>query len=88
MLQQQLREVTTPVQLSAEPGANALAAEDTAYAPWCCPSLHYSAIWNQLLLVALLSEGKDRPSVRHKTRLDLSSDSCLDRWSGPCSVPA
>ena len=76
VLQQQLREVTCPVLLSAEPGANALAAEAEAYAPWCCASLHYSAIWNQMLLASLLTDGKDRPSVRHKNRLDLSSDSC------------
>ena len=88
VLEQQLREVTTPVQLSAEPGANALAAEPTAYAPWCCPSLHYSAIWNQLLLVALLSEGKDRPTVRHKTRLDLSSESCHGHVEWPLFSPS
>ncbi len=76
VLQQQLREATKPVQLSALPEANALAAEPLAYAPWCFPSLHYSAIWNQLLLVTLLTEAKDRPSVRHKSRLDLSADSC------------
>ena len=76
VLQQQLREVTCPVEISAEPGANALAAEAEAYAPWCCASLHYSAIWNQMLLASLLTDGKDRPSVRHKNRLDLSSDSC------------
>lgn len=76
VLQQQLREVTCPVLISAEPGANALAAEAEAYAPWCCASLHYSAIWNQMLLASLLTDGKDRPSVRHKNRLDLSSDSC------------
>ncbi len=76
VLQQQLREVTCPVLLSAEPGANVLAAEAESYAPWCCASLHYSAIWNQMLLASLLTDGKDRPSVRHKNRLDLSSDSC------------
>ena len=76
VLQQQLREAIKPVQLSAVPQANALAAEPLAYAPWCFASLHYSAIWNQLLLVSLLTEAKDRPSVRHKTRIDLSSDSC------------
>lgn len=76
VLQQQLRDVTCPVVISAEPGANALAAEAEAYAPWCCASLHYTAIWNQMLLASLLTEGKDRPSVRHKNRLDLSSDSC------------
>jgi len=75
VLHQQLRDTTRPVLISALPEANALAAEPLAYAPWCCPSLHYSAIWNQLLLVSLLTEGKDRPSVRHKTRIDLSSDS-------------
>ena len=31
-------------------------------------------LWNQHLLVLLLSEGKDRPSVRHKTRVDIASD--------------
>ena len=76
VLHQQLREVAAPVLIAAEPGANALAAESEAYAPWCCPGLHYSAIWNQLLIVSLLTEGKDRPSVRHKNRLDLASDSC------------
>jgi ribonuclease R len=76
VLHQQLRDATRSVQLAAEPGENALAAEPLAYAPWCCASLHYSSIWNQLLLVTLLCEGKDRPSVRHKSRIDLSSDSC------------
>jgi ribonuclease R len=76
VLQQQLREATKTVQLTALPEPNALAAEPLAYAPWCFPTLHYSAIWNQMLLITLLTEAKDRPSVRHKKRIDLSSDSC------------
>jgi ribonuclease R len=52
-----------------------LAGESQAYAPWCCPALHYADLWNQHLLVLLLSEGKDRPSVRHKTRVDIAGDS-------------
>ena len=75
VLQQQLREPLRPVSLSAEPGANMLAGESQAYAPWCCPALHYADLWNQHVLVLLLSEGKDRPSVRHKTRVDIAGDS-------------
>ncbi|MFM2080883.1 MAG: hypothetical protein RLZZ219_1565 [Cyanobacteriota bacterium] len=74
VLQQQLREPLRPVTLSAEPGPNMLAGEPVAYAPWCCPGLHYSDLWNQHVLVLLLSEGKDRPSVRHKTRVDIAGD--------------
>ncbi len=75
VLQQQLREPLRPVSLSAEPGANMLAGDSQAYAPWCCPALHYADLWNQHVLVLLLSEGKDRPSVRHKTRVDIAGDS-------------
>ena len=75
VLQQQLREPLRPVTLSCEPGANMLAGEPLAYAPWCCPSLHYADIWNQHVLVLLLGEGKDRPSVRHKTKVDIAGDS-------------
>jgi ribonuclease R len=53
-----------------------LAADDQAYAPWCCPTLHYADLWNQRLLVCLLTEGKDRPSVRHKNGVDLAADAC------------
>ncbi len=75
-LQQQLRDSLPPVQLAAEPGPLALAGETGAFAPWCLPALHYADLWNQQLLVTLLTEGKDRPSVRHKTTVDLASDSC------------
>jgi ribonuclease R len=75
-LQQQLRDCLRPVELVAEAQPHGLAGEEQAYAPWCCPSLHYADLWNQRLLVTLLTEGKDRPSVRHKSGVDLASDSC------------
>ena len=55
MLQQQLRDPLKPVSFSAEAGANALAGETTALAPWCCPGLHYADLWNQHVLSLLLS---------------------------------
>ena len=83
VLQQQLREAASPVLIASEPAGNALAAEAEAYAPWCCPGLHYSAIWNQLVMASLLIDGKDRPSGRHTTRLDLASDSCHGKADWP-----
>jgi ribonuclease R len=78
-LQQQLRAVLRPVQLSETPGPWALGGQEQAahaVAPWCCPNLHYADLWNQQLLVLLLREGKDRPSPRHKLAVDLASDGC------------
>ncbi len=75
-LQQQLRDSLRPAQLGAEPGCYAVAGEPLAFAPWACPGLHYADLWNQHLLVTLLSEGKDRPTVRHKISADIASDSC------------
>ncbi|MEB3322067.1 MAG: RNB domain-containing ribonuclease [Synechococcaceae cyanobacterium] len=75
-LQQQLRDTLQPIQLADEPGGNALAGEVTAFAPWCCPTLRYADLWNQQVLVTLLVDGKDRPTVRHKTCVELASDSC------------
>jgi ribonuclease R len=86
-LQQQLRSTLRPVQLSREAGAHALAGEATALAPWCCPTLHYADIWNQQLLLTLLLEGKDRPSVRHKTSVDLAADSCHGAIDWPLLAP-
>jgi ribonuclease R len=87
-LQQQLRSSLSPVQLAEEPGEHALAGEYEAFAPWCCPGLHYADFWNQQLLVTLLTEGKDRPSVRHKTSVDLASDSCHGAVDWPLFAPA
>ncbi len=87
VLQRQLSDVLRPVQLAATPGPHTLAGETEAYAPWCLPTLHYADLWNQQALVLLLSEGKDRPSVRHKTRVDLASDSCHGSIDWPLLTP-
>ena len=88
VLQQQLRDPLKPVSFSAEAGANALAGETTALAPWCCPGLHYADLWNQHVLSLLLSEGKDRPSVRHKTRVDIAGDSSHGLIDWPLLPPS
>jgi ribonuclease R len=87
-LQQLLRDSLRPALLTEEPGPNALAGEDQAFAPWACPSLHYADLWNQQLLVTLLSEGKDRPTVRHKTSADIASDSCHGSIDWALLVPS
>ena len=88
VLQQQLREPLKPVTFSNEAGANALAGEAVALAPWCCPGLHYADLWNQHVLSQLLSEGKDRPSVRHKTRVDIAGDSSHGLIDWPLMPPS
>ena len=87
VLQQQLTDTMQPVLYGAEAAAHAVAAEEQAYAPWCCASLHFGDLWNQLLLVTLLAEGKDRPSVRHKTTVDLASDQCHGAIDWPLLTP-
>jgi len=86
-LQQQLRDCLRPVVLSDHYGGHALAGEDIAYAPWCCPGLHYADLWNQHVLVSLLTDAKDRPSVRHKNGVDLSSDHSHGKVSWPLLTP-
>jgi ribonuclease R len=75
-LHQQVRDVLPAIQLGASPAAHRLAGEEEALAPWTSPAIHYASIWNQHLLVSLLCDGKDRPSVRHKVSIDLTSDAC------------
>ena len=91
-LQQQLKGVIPPVQLSEHPGPHALAGlqdgEAEAVAPICCPTLHYADLWNQQQLVLLLTDGKERPSVRHKTCVDLSSDACHGQIDWPLLAPS
>jgi ribonuclease R len=90
-LQQQLRAVMPPQQLEPSPAAHALAGidgETAAFAPWSCPTLHYADIWNQQLLVLLLTEGKDRPSVRHKVSVDLTSPACHGAIDWPLLAPS
>jgi ribonuclease R len=85
--QQQIRDSLEATQLSDQPGANALAGDPIAVAPWTCASLHYADLFNQHLLVTLLLEGKDRPTVRHKTCVDLASDASHGAIDWPLLTP-
>ena len=85
--QQQIRDTLECTQLSDQPGAHALAGDPIAVAPWTCPSLHYADLFNQHLLVTLLTEGKDRPTVRHKTSVDLASDASHGAIDWPLLTP-
>jgi ribonuclease R len=90
-LQQQLRAVLPQQLLSTSPGENCMAGlrgEEAALAPWCCPTLRYADLWNQQVLVLLLSEGKDRPSVRHKVSVDLASPACHGAIDWPLLAPS
>jgi ribonuclease R len=87
-LQQLLRDSLRPALLTEEAGPNALAGEEQGFAPWACPSLHYADLWNQQLLVTLLNEGKDRPTVRHKISADIASDSCHGSIDWALLVPS
>jgi len=49
--------------------------------------MDYADIWNQQLLLTLLLEGKDRPSIRHKTSVDLEADSCHGAIDWPLLAP-
>jgi ribonuclease R len=87
-LQQLLADALPAEQLSTEPGPHGLAGEPVAVAPWCLPTLHYSDLWNQQLLINLLLEGKNRPSVRHRTTVDLAEDSCHGAVDWPLLTPS
>jgi ribonuclease R len=90
-LQQQLRAVLPPQQLCTSPGDHWMAGvhgEEAALAPWTCPTLRYADLWNQQVLVLLLSEGKDRPSVRHKVSVDLASPACHGAIDWPLLAPS
>jgi ribonuclease R len=85
--QQQIRDTLETTQLSDQSGAHALAGDPIAVAPWSWPSLHYADLFNQHLLVTLLTEGKDRPTVRHKTSVDLASDASHGSIDWPLLTP-
>lgn len=87
-LQQLLQESLAPIQLSETPGPHALSGASTAFAPWSLPTLHAADLWNQHLLVSLLVDGKDRPTVRHKTCVELCSDSCHGAIDWPLFTPS
>ena len=51
---------------------------EEAPAPWCCASLSYAHLANQQVIQMLLSDGKDRPNVRQKERLNLGRRGCAE----------
>ena len=55
----------------------------TPLAPWTCASLRYVDLINQQVVVSLLLDGKDRPTVRHKNRLALGRHGCADELTWP-----
>ena len=54
-------------------GETSVAGHLNPFAPWCCPTLHQADLINQQILCLLLNEGKDRPTVRHKTKVKLGA---------------
>lgn len=57
--------------LESQEGSNESAPPQPGFSPWTCATLHYAHLINQQILVALLSEAKDRPNVRQKNRVSL-----------------
>ena len=84
VLEQQLSHALPPLTLvaSTEQGSGSAESEgeepvspgpNTSLTPLTCATQHYSHLLNQHVIVALLSDAKDRPTVRHKTRLKLGA---------------
>ena len=82
VLEQQLSHALPPLSLVASTEATSAAADsdgedaastfsNTSLTPWTCATQHYAHLVNQQVIVALLTDAKDRPSVRHKKRLKL-----------------
>ena len=82
VLEQQLSHALPPLNLVASTEATSAAADsdgedaapirpNTSLTPWTCATQHYAHLVNQQVIVALLTDAKDRPTVRHKTRLKL-----------------
>ena len=88
VLEQQLSHALAQPQFQAELKTPDTSDDDTtdmsaAVTPWCCGSLSYAQLANQQVIQMLLSDGKDRPNVRQKERLNLGRRGCADdlQWS-------
>ena len=46
--------------------------------PWCCPTLNYWNVFNQLILSTLLADGKNKSTSRSKESIELGKK---DSWS-------
>jgi len=82
VLEQQLSHALPPLTLVASTEAPPAAADsdgdevaassrNSSLTPWTCATQHYAHLVNQQVIVALLTDAKDRPTVRYKTRLKL-----------------
>ena len=84
VLEQQLSHALAQPQFQAEikpqePTEDGSATDsEAAPAPWCCASLSYAHLANQQVIQMLLSDGKDRPNVRQKERLNLGRRGCAE----------
>ncbi|MEC8096687.1 MAG: RNB domain-containing ribonuclease, partial [Cyanobacteriota bacterium] len=84
VLEQQLSHALAQPQFQAEikpqePTEEGNATDlEAAPAPWCCASLSYAQLANQQIIQMLLSDGKDRPNVRQKERLNLGRRGCAE----------
>ena len=87
VLEQQLSHALAQPQFQAELKTPETSDDKTdvsaALTPWCCGSLSYAHLANQQVIQMLLSDGKDRPNVRQKKRLNLGRRGCADdlQWS-------
>jgi ribonuclease R len=63
------------------PSSDVIEASMPLLMPWTCAGLHYGDLANQQILVTLLTDGKDRPTVRHKQRLALGQRGCAEQLS-------
>jgi ribonuclease R len=68
---------TLPENSLGDPGhAPAEILQKIPSTPWCCATMSYAHLVNQQILVSLLQDGKDRPTVRQKERLMLGRQGC------------
>nr|YP_002049468.1 putative acetazolamide conferring resistance protein Zam [Paulinella chromatophora]ACB43258.1 putative acetazolamide conferring resistance protein Zam [Paulinella chromatophora] len=76
VLNQQLKAVLPGITLDNKPNFNTVAGGRIAYAPWTCGALHYSDIFNQHVLLWLLSKDKAVSSIYANTLIELGSNRC------------
>ncbi|MFL0789918.1 MAG: RNB domain-containing ribonuclease [Prochlorococcus sp.] len=82
----QVKQAVAPTELIQSQAIAEAAEEDQKpewMAPWCCPGLHYADLVNQQIIVALLIDAKDRPTVRHKGKAKLGLRGCWEQINWP-----
>ena len=64
-------------QLDENPDFNLETYTKNIESPWCCPSLNYWNVFNQIMLTLLLTDGKNKPTSRSKDSVELGKK---DSW--------